>query len=152
MPAPKKPRKAYKPKGVIHNTMQYIKQGFTPLTDQRDADVALRIRNHGAVESLVKGRGSMFDVDTLIAMSNMAMALKNLGYGVEYANELHEGADAVEALRNRVTTTTRYTLWAAEIKAINVLLEVHDAQLDVVDIQTLDRAVQIVKNMRGKQV
>lgn len=145
MAANKKPRKRYKPRGLIYDPVAYIKQGFAPLTSMTSANVDLRIKYHNAMAQIQTGNGVMHDIDTLIAASNMAMGLKKLGMGGDWEQELDDAANAIIALRGRYRETGRVVCRAGELKAINLLLAIHDAQLDASTIGELEQAIKIVK-------
>ena len=74
MAANKKPRKRYKPRGLIYDPIAYIKQGFAPLTSMTSANVDLRIKYHNAMAQIQTGNGVMHDIDTLIAQLQEAKA------------------------------------------------------------------------------
>lgn len=148
----KKPAKKYKPKGVLPDPVSWVLDGLKPLTSLVGANVDLRIKNRQALEAVAKGRGNSHDVAVLAAASNMAMALKLLGFKVDWADELREGADAVEALRDRYNATGKALCWAQELHALKVMMSVHDDQLDDVDVQTIERALAIVEKKQAVAV
>lgn len=134
-------RSSYRPKRVIADTMQYVRAGFCPLTDFKEADTTLRIANHLLLEVLMKGSATAADINGLIAVSNMTMALKALGVATEYAAIAMAGADAVESLRNR----ERKVCTGGELTAIRRMLELHDAQLDTVNLGQHEAAIRLAK-------
>lgn len=148
MAANKKPRKAYRPRGVILDTVNWVCGGFRPLTSVADQDVTLRTRNHLALEALATGRANAADMGNLIAISNMCMALKKFGFGDEYADIAMAGADAIEAMRN----SRRFVCTGPELTAIKRMVELHDAQLDVVRVNDLDAALKMVKRKQAAAV
>lgn len=148
MAANKKPRKAYRPRGVILDTVNWVCGGFKPLASVADQDVTLRTRNHLALEALTKGHATAADMGNLIAISNMTMALKRGGFGDEYHDVARAGADAIEALRD----SKRFVCTGPELTAIKRMVELHDAQLDVVRINDLDAALRLAKKKQAVAV
>ena len=148
MAANKKPRKAYKPKGVILDTVNWVCGGFKPLSSVADENVKLRLRNHLALEAIAKGQATSVDLGTLIAASNMTMALKRVGFGDEHHAIARAGADAIEALRNG----NRLVCTGPELTAIKRMIELHDAQLDIVRINDLDAALKLAKRKQAVAV
>ena len=148
MAANKKPRKAYRPRGVILDTVNWVCGGFKPLSSVGDENVKLRLRNHLALESISKGKATHVDLGTLIAASNMTMALKRGGFGDEYHSTAIAGANAIEALRN----SGRFVCTGPELTAIKRMMELHDAQLDVVRINDLDAALKLSKRQQAVAV
>ena len=148
MAANKKPRKAYRPRGVILDTVNWVCGGFKPLVSIKDEDVKLRLRNHLALEAIAKGHATSADLGTLIAASNMTMALKRGGFGAKYHAAARAGADAIEALRD----SKRLVCTGPELTAIKRMIELHDAQLDVVRINDLDAAIKLAKSKQAVAV
>lgn len=148
MASNKKPRKAYRPKGVILDTVNWVCGGFKPLTSVADENIKLRLRNHLALEAIAKGQATSVDLGTLIAASNMTMALKRCGFGDDYHAIARAGADAIEALRN----SNRLVCTGPELTAIKRMIELHDAQLDIVRINDLDAALKLTKRKQAVAV
>lgn len=148
MASNKKPRKAYRQRGVILDTMNWVCGGFKPLTSNVSEDVNLRLKNHLALDAVSKGQASRTDVGILIAASNMTMALKRGGFGDEHHDIARAGADAIEALRNR----ERYVCTGPELTAIKRMIELHDAQLDVARINDLDAALKLARKKQAVAV
>jgi uncharacterized protein (DUF1778 family) len=79
--------------------------------------------------------------------------LYRLGFGKEYAEEVKAGLDALHAVAIRGRDTNRFILKAEEMNALNVITELHDAQLEVITVRDLDRAVALVdKERRAKKM
>jgi hypothetical protein len=152
MSANKKPRKAYRRKGVLLDTMAYVKESLTPLHGFVDSNAILRIRCHDAVAALQAGKAGAKEIDSLVQLSNMSMSLKKLNLGRGYHDEVCAGADAVESLRNRWNATGKAVAWADELTAVNMLLAIHDAQLDASTLQTIERAVKLTNKKQAVAV
>lgn len=104
----------------------------------------LRIRHHAAMTAVTQGTATHMDIDTLIASMNMTEAFYRLGVGRDYKNEIRDALDAIRALQARGADSGRFILKAAEMTAINEALEIHDAQLDVVTVSDMEKAIDIV--------
>lgn len=138
-------RSAYRPKGVILNTLKWVTDGFKPLTSIKDENVKLRIKNHSAFESLVNGTGVAVDIDLMIAAANMCTALSRV-HGGDWKEEIRQGVDAVESVRNRWNKWGKAQLTGDEKDAIAMLLGIHDAQLDACVINDLDKAIKVARS------
>ena len=134
-------RSKYRPRGVIRDPIAFVLQGVSTLTSHDGPNTTLRIRNHSALESVIRGNATGDDVNTLIAAANMATALARLGKGLDWRAEIIAGGDAVAALRDR----PRKICTGPEIQAIRLLLEIHDAQLDASAIVDVEAAIARVK-------
>jgi hypothetical protein len=140
-----KPRKKYKPKGVRLDAVQWVINGFKNISETGDAVLHLKIKNHESLECLRKGEATRMDIDAIISAFNMAEALARMQIGDDYAAEIKAGQDALLAVAKRgVSRDDRFVLKAEELTAINLVLEIHDAQLEITTIGELEKAMDIV--------
>jgi hypothetical protein len=137
-------RSKYRPKGVILNPIAYVMEGMTPVTKHDNFLLDLKIKNHGAMTALTQGRAVKADIDTLIPMGNICEALYRMGFGTEYKDVIHAGLDALHAVGKRGWQTGRFILKSEEMNALNILMELHDAQMDVITIKDMEKACKIV--------
>jgi hypothetical protein len=146
-------RSKYKPRAVLANPVAWVLEGMTPVAQHDSYLVDLKIKNHGAMAALTQGQATRADMDVLIAMSNMIEALWSLGFGAEYERVIVAGQAALIEVGRRGLTTGKFILRAQEMTALNDLMELHDAQMDVVTIGDIDRGIAIVrKRERAGQV
>lgn len=146
-------RSKYRPKGVILNTMAYVVEGMTPVSKHDTYLVDLKIKNHLAMTNLTQGRATRSDIDTLIAMCNITEALYRHGFGSEYGDVVGNGLAALRAVARRGLDSNRFILKAEEMTAMNLVTELHDAQMDVVTIKDMERAIALVnEERRGKRM
>jgi hypothetical protein len=140
-----KPRKKYKPKPVRLDATTWVINGFRNISETGDVVLHLKIKNHASIESLRKGEATRVDIDTIIGAFNMAEALARLQIGEDYSAEIKAGQDALFAVAKRgVDRDDRFVLKATELAAINLTMEVHDAQLEITTIGELEKAMGIV--------
>jgi len=146
-------RSKYRPKPVLLNPVGYVLEGLEPVRSHGSHAVNLKIKNHLALTSLTRGKATRYDIELLINMVNIVEALYRLGFGKEYAEEVKAGLDALHAVAIRGRDTNRFILKAEEMNALNVITELHDAQLEVITVRDLDRAVALVdKERRAKKM
>lgn len=136
----------YRPKGVVLNTMAYVMESMTPVEKHGSFLIDLKIKNHEAMTALTKGQATKTDLDMLIAMVNFVEALYRMGIGTEYEDVVREGLDAIRDVARRGAPTGRFILKANEMNAINAVMELHDAQMDVITVKDMEKAFQIVDN------
>jgi hypothetical protein len=140
----------YRPKGVILDPMAYIQQGFTPIAEHGSALVTMRLRSHSALEALVTGKANRANIDVLIAAVNMTEALYRMGVGREYSSEVRAGLEALRSVGRRSMELGRFVLKSDEMTAFNTVMELHDAQLEVINVQQMERALDLVQSeIRG---
>ena len=139
----KKPRKRYKPKPVLQDPLGYVLEGVS-LIDQADVtDVALK--NSSAMAALLQGHATKKDMDVLIAMSNITEALVRMGFGGDFVEVAVAGREAILSIIWRAVKVLKFVPKGEEIKALNSLLELHDAQFEVITLNDLDSAIKRAK-------
>jgi len=138
-------RSKYRPRAVLQNPLGYVLEGMTPVAKHDSYLTELKIKNHLAMTMLTKGQATRGDIDTLIATVNIVEALYRLGFGTEYADVVREGLDSLRAVGKRGADTNKFILKADEMNALNLVMELHDAQMDLITIKDMDNAVAIVK-------
>ena len=139
-----KKRSKYRPKGVLVNPLLYVLESFRPVRAHDSYLVDLKIRNHGAMSNLTKGLADRSDVDTLINMVNVVEALYRLGFGREYGDVVKDGLDALHDLGSRGVQTGRFILKAQEMSHLNLIMDLHDAQMDLITIKDMEKAIDLV--------
>lgn len=146
-------RSKYRPKPIIPDTMTWVRAGMKKL-DDISAGTTLKIRNHDAMNNLRLGQAKRHDIDALIDAMNVAEALANRGIGDDWKPEIREAQDAMLALARRgVMKDMRFIARGEELKAMNLCMEVHDAQLEVVTVKQLETAMaDVMESLRLKKM
>jgi len=148
----KKPRKKYRPKPVLQNPVGYVLESMMPIRNHDFPLVDLKIKNHMAMTMLLQGKAKKDNMDKLIALSNVSEALWELGFGKEYQNVCVDGRYAILSIVNRATKHGRFTPTGPEITMLNTLMELHDAQMEVITVKDMERALDLVKaKLRGSK-
>ena len=89
------------------------------------------------------------DIDNLALISNVALVLAEMGLGADLLPEVMAGQDAVLALQARFARLGRVGAAGDELRALNGLLELHDAQLDIPPtVEEMRKAIAEVKRRR----
>ena len=136
-------RSKYRPKGVRLDCMTYVKAGLMPMRQAEKAEV-ISLTNYTSLDALCKGQGTRMDCLSLIHAVNLAEALVIMGFGKEYEKMIRAGSDAVQALSKRGIHTGRWILRGEEMQAIRLMLEIHEAQLDVATVIDIEKANALV--------
>ena len=146
-------RSKYKPRPMLQNPLGYVLEGMTPVAKMEKYFIELKIKNHLALANLTKGVATRQDIDTLIQAINMVEALYRLGFGREYATEVHAGLDALHTVGVRGAESGRFILKAEEMNALNEAMELHDAQLEVITLKDMENAIKLVnEELRQKKM
>jgi len=146
-------RSKYRPKGVRLDNLTWIQAGFKKL-DAIGAGTTLKIRNHDAMNNIRLGVATRQDIDAVIDAFNVAEALAKRGMGADWATEIRAAQDALlELARRGVSRGFRFIVKAEELTAMNLGMEIHDAQLDVVSVRELETAMNdVMENLKHKRM
>lgn len=139
-------RSKYRPKPVLANTIGFVLEGMQPAANVDGGSylLDLKIKNHDAIDALRRGEATKAQMDTLIAMNNMTEALFRMGFGTEYGAVVAEGYSTMKEVCCRFARDGRVTLYPRELIALNAHLELHDAQMDVITVKDVERAVNMI--------
>lgn len=138
-------RSKYRPKRVLLNPVGFVLENLSPVASHTSFMLDLKIKNHGALETLTKGLAKHADIDTLIQMVNMTEAFARLGFGKDYSDVVRDGLQALRDVGKRGVATGSFVLKASEMNALNSVMELHDAQMDVVTLKDMDAAIALVQ-------
>jgi hypothetical protein len=138
-------RSKYRPKHVLSNPVGYVLESISPVASHTAFMLDLKIKNHGAMSLLTKGNATRFDIDTLIAMVNVTEAFARLGFGSDYSDIVRDGLQALRDVGKRGVVSGSFILKAHEMNALNSVMELHDAQMEVVTLKDMDAAIALVR-------
>ena len=145
-------RSKYRPKHVLANPMGYVIESMTPVALHESFALDLKITNHMAMTTLTQGNATKADINVLINALNITESLWRLGFGKEYRNVVDVGIRALRAVGKRGLDTDKFALEPDEADALNEAMELHDAQLEIITVGDMDRAVRIVhEEIRNKR-
>jgi hypothetical protein len=143
----------YKPRQKLDNPLAFVLTNVMPVSADPETNIKLRATNHAAIDELSKGRGTVGHLQILIDAFNMAFVLAKRGKGSDWLPEIGQAQSALRTLAERSKKIGRYTLTGPELAAINLGLEIHDAQLDNCTVGELGSAVDyIAHRIYTKQV
>lgn len=137
-------RSKYRPKGLISDPLSYVLSGMKTV-GSISAGTDLMIKNHSCLDALRRGEATRDDVDVVIAALNMTEALALMHIGEDWQVEIRAAQDALFAVGSRGAETGRFILRGPELKALNLGMEIHDAQLAVSTVAELEKAIDLVR-------
>ena len=137
-------RSKYRPKGKLINPVAYVLESLKPVRHHDSYLMDLKIKNHGSMEALTKGNAGRTEIDLLINMGNTVEALYRLGFGEDYGDVVDQGLDALHEVGQRGVQTGRFILKAHEMSHLNLLMELHDAQMEVITVKDMERASDLI--------
>ena len=146
-------RSKYRPRPVLQNPVGYVIESMTPVSQHESFLIDVKIKTHMALANMTQGKAVREDVDTLIEAVNVVEALHRMGFGTEYGNEMRNGLDALHSVGVRGAQSGRFILRSQEMKALNAIIDLHDAQLEVITLKDMERAYKLVlEEFRQKKV
>lgn len=137
-----KRNKKYKPRPIVANPIQYMIGGLKRIDGEHLTN--LNVKNHAALLAIVQGRGTRDDWDLVAGAINMAIVMSECGTGEEYRDALIEGQNALLSCGVRYGKINKFVLTGDELKALNLAMEVHDAQLEISRVIDVERATNEV--------
>ena len=136
----------YRPKGVRLDVVNWVLAGMKKVGSLPTAGVALKLKNHEALDSILKGHGTKDDVDVLIAAMNMSEALTRIRdeLGVDWSIEIKAAQDALYSMAKRGVAKGRFAFTGPEMTAVKLVMDIHNAQLDECNVKEMEQAMDIV--------
>jgi hypothetical protein len=141
----------YKPKAVRLDALNWVLAGLKPISQVGDALTVLKAKNHSSLTEVVQGRGNRDQLDILIAALNMTEAYAIHGKGKDWLPEIKEGQDALYEMACRGVETDKFVFRGPEMQAVNLVMEIHDAQLEQSTVKELEEMTAYV-NKQVKQM
>jgi len=140
-----KKRSKYRPKKNFADPVSWVLNGFKPMRGTDDA-LNLKIKNHHALLDLTQGKGGRDQIDEVISAMNMAEAMYiiNPDLGKQYSTEIKAAQDALYYMARRGLDKGKFLFTGEEMQAINLGMEIHDAQLDACTLAELEKALDYV--------
>jgi len=144
-----KKRSNYKPRGVRYDNLSWIIAGMKKVGTLPTAGVALKLKNHAALDSILKGQGTRDHVDVLIAAVNMSEALMKVrdDLGKDWAKEIRDSQDAIFTMGRRGVEKNKFAFTGPEMNAVKLVMDLHDAQLDDCSVKEMEQALFIVEEV-----
>jgi hypothetical protein len=142
-----KKKSKYKPKGVRYDNMSWIIAGMRKVGTLPTAGVALKLKNHEALDSILRGQGTRDHVDVIIAAVNMSEALIRVrdDLGRDWADEIRAAQDAVYTMGQRGFVKESFVFTGPEMTAVKLVMDLHDTQLDHCSVKEMEQALFIVE-------
>ena len=142
-----KKKSKYKPRGVRYDNMSWVIAGMKKVGTLPTAGVALKLKNHEALDSILKGHGTRVHVDVLIAAVNMSEALVRIRdeLGSDWKTEIRAAQDAIYTMGKRGFEKNSFVFTGPEMNAVKLVMDLHDVQLDECSVRDMEEALFIVE-------
>ncbi len=139
-------KSSYKPRPVRADNLNWILAGMKKVGTLPSAGLELKLKNHEALDSILKGQGTRDHMDVLISAVNICEALVRVrdDLGLDWANEIRAAQDALYTMAKRGVEKNRFAFTGPEMTAMKLVMDVHDVQLDNCTVKEMERALFIV--------
>ena len=137
-------RSKYRPRPVLLNPVEHVIKGVQRV-GSIPAGTDLMIKNHSSLDAVRRGQATRDDIDVLIAALNMTEALALMRIGEDWKVEIRAAQDALFAVGSRGAETGKFILRGPELIALNLGMEIHDAQIDACTVSEMERAIDMVR-------
>ena len=144
----------YKPKGVRLDNLNWVTAGLRKVGSLPEAGVTLKLKNHEALEAVLKGYATRDHIDVLIAAFNVAEALYYIdpALGEDWAQEIKEAQDAIYTMSRRGIKLGSFVFNAIEMAAAKLGMSIHNQQLDDCTVRQMEQALDYVATrVKNKQ-
>lgn len=138
-----KKRSRYRPKGVLPDPLNHVLSGLRKVASIGPG-VTLMIKQHSALDALRRGEATREDFDYLIEAFNMMEALACLKYGRDWEQEIQAAQRALLEVGRRGVGTGKFVLRSAELAALNLGMQIHDAQLEACTVSDMEKALDLI--------
>jgi hypothetical protein len=129
------------------DAVNWVLSGMRPMR-LHDEATTLRVKNHAAMKDMVEGRANRDTVDVLIAAMNMteALSLVRAELGADWRAEITAAQNALFTMAQRgVHKNNTFRFTGPELTAMNIAMEIHDAQIDNCTIKELEKAMDLIQ-------
>jgi hypothetical protein len=126
--------------------LNWILAGMKKVGTLPSAGLELKLKNHEALDSILKGEGTRDHMDVLISAVNICEALVRVrdDLGLDWANEIRAAQDALYTMAKRGVEKNRFAFTGPEMTAMKLVMDVHDVQLDNCTVKEMEKALFIV--------
>ena len=148
-------RSKYRPRPQLTDPLTWVLAGMKPVLTAKEVMDNVRIKNHLALRCVVDGTATRKDMDILIEAFNVTEALCRVdaSLGRDWSEEIKAGQDALLAMGRRgLAKGDRFVFTGPELNAANIVMEIHDAQLERCTVAQMEKALrEVVKDVLHKK-
>jgi hypothetical protein len=140
-------RSKYRPKRNLQDPVSWVINGFAKIDSAaKDIVDTVRIKNHMAMAQILQGKGTRKEMGDIMVAFKIAHHLAERGLGRDWIPEIVAACDAIEAMRVRGEAKgDKFLFTGEELKAANLGMDIHDAQLNDCTLAQMEQAVEDYK-------
>lgn len=126
------------------NPIEYAMTGAA-ITNEKLLD-QVRLKELTAIESMIKGQGTIDDWRTIVDIMNIAETMAHNGIGVELIEICEAVQKELESAANRYQNTRKMGLTGLGIKNVKKLYQLHDLQRTSISRTEYERMIEKTMN------
>lgn len=138
-------RSKYKPRPRLADPVAYVVESSTLLADHGTYVIDWKLKNHAAMEMLIKGLAKKPHLDAVVAARNITEGLMVVLDGKDVDGTLARSGVALMDVCDRANAGNGTALRAAEMQALRDMMALHDELLDVVTVGQMEKAIEYIK-------
>ena len=127
---------------VKANPLEVVAERIRPAKKQGDWVLDRSLKVSSAFEALMRGEAARTHIEDIIAAHNMAVALQKFKIGEEHRDVTLASSGALVSITERFNRCGRYGVTGREVKALQELVELHNAQLESACVGEVQKAYE----------
>lgn len=151
MPSNKKPRRKYVPGAAVGRAIERARTAKLNAMPVVETCQSLQVRNHESLHAMTTGVGTSRAWQDIAEAINVAIVLSETLFDRQVLPDLLEAAVAHARCGARMHRAGRFGYSGGELKAVNLAMDVHDAQLEQITFGELVKAHDEVKRRAATQ-
>ena len=140
-------KKKFVSKWAKVNTLELVAERIRPTAKQDSWMLDRQLKAAAGLEAIMRGTAVKDHVSDVIAAHNMVVALQRFKTGDEYRAITLASSDALVSIAERFNKFGHYGATGLEIKALQDLRELHNAQLEATCVGDVQRAYEFAINV-----
>lgn len=139
----------------LRDPISYAMSGAQVAVEQSNIKTYMAA-SHASMKALVEGNAKRIDLQHITMAHNMVCALMKQGFGEPHAEDIEASAAALDSIAKRAREKSRILGTGPELNALNFMLQIHDAMMDVISVAEYNRAVvhsnKVVNSGRSQEL
>ena len=135
-------KKKFVSKWLKVNTLELVADRIKPVSAQGSWMLDRQLKASAGLEALMHGAANRENLNDIVACHNMAWALQRHRMGTDYAAITDASEAALRGITDRFGRLGRFAANGPEIKALQDLLELHQAQMEACTVGQMQTAYE----------
>ena len=142
-------KKKFVSKWLKVNTLELVADRIKPVSAQGSWMLDRQLKASAGLESLMHGTANRENLNDIVACHNMTWALQRHQIGTEYLAITTASEAALRSITDRFGRVGKLAANGPEIKALQDLLELHQAQMEVCTVGQMQTAYEYASRVHN---